>query len=106
MHRTILFSCASLMLAGAAFAAETQTVASFKRTVTKTIGYDYLLALPTGYDAASDKKWPVILFLHGSGERGTDPWLVAKHGPPKLIRGDVPVPVPELGVDATKTATP
>lgn len=30
----------------------------------------YALFLPTGYSA--DKKWPVILFLHGAGERGTD----------------------------------
>jgi predicted peptidase len=88
---------------GSLAAAETQTVASFKRTVTKTIGYDYLLSLPTGYDAAAEKKWPVILFLHGSGERGTDPWLVAKHGPPKLIRGDGPAAKP---VSVAPGATP
>ena len=71
-----------------AFAAETQTVASFERTITKKVGYQYLLSLPVGYDAAKDKPWPVLVFLHGSGERGSDPWLVAKHGPPKLLRED------------------
>ena len=86
--RQILFSLLTLACVGSALAAETQSVASFKGTITKTIGYEYLLSLPTGYDAADSKQWPVILFLHGSGERGTDPWLVAKHGPPKLIRGD------------------
>jgi poly(3-hydroxybutyrate) depolymerase len=30
----------------------------------------YALFLPKGYSA--DKKWPVILFLHGAGERGSD----------------------------------
>lgn len=88
---------ALVALAGAAplaLAADTQTVATFEKTVTKKVGYHYLLSLPTGYDAASDKKWPVILFLHGSGERGTDPWKVAVHGPPKLIRGPVPAPAP------------
>ncbi len=70
----------------AASAAETQTVAAFEKTITKKVAYQYLLALPTGYDAAYDKKWPMILFLHGSGERGSDPWLVAKHGPAKLLR--------------------
>jgi predicted peptidase len=86
----LLLSLSTLAFAGSASttAAETQTVASFKKTVTKTVEYKYLLSLPTGYDAAADKKWPVILFLHGSGERGTDPWLVAKHGPPMLIRGE------------------
>jgi predicted peptidase len=84
-----LFSVFALAAAAlpAVHAAETQTVATFQKTVTKTVDYKYLLSLPTGYDASSDKKWPVILFLHGAGERGTDPWLVAKHGPPELIRG-------------------
>jgi predicted esterase len=30
----------------------------------------YALFLPKGYSA--EKKWPVILFLHGAGERGSD----------------------------------
>jgi predicted peptidase len=67
-------------------AADTQTVHTFERTLTKAARYEYLLALPTGYDATSEKRWPLLLFLHGSGERGSDVWLVAKHGPPKLLR--------------------
>ena len=31
------------------------------------------------------KKWPLMLFLHGSGERGTDLNKVKKHGPPKIV---------------------
>ncbi|WP_157497631.1 prolyl oligopeptidase family serine peptidase [Gilvimarinus chinensis] len=31
---------------------------------------DFFLYLPKGYDAKADKEWPVILFLHGNGERG------------------------------------
>lgn len=73
-------------------AAETQTTESFHRMITKKVGYEYLLALPSGYDAAADKKWPLIIFLHGSGERGTDLWLVAKHGPPKILRGEPTAP--------------
>lgn len=90
LESLLILPILALACVGSAPAAETQTVASFKRTITKTVGYEYLLSLPIGYDAAADKQWPVILFLHGSGERGTDPWLVAKHGPPKLIRGDAP----------------
>src|SRR5512140_2924602 len=30
----------------------------------------YLLYLPPGYETDKEKVWPVILFLHGSGERG------------------------------------
>jgi predicted peptidase len=45
----------------------------------------YMLYLPKSYNADSDKEWPLILFLHGAGERGDDINLVAVHGPPKLI---------------------
>lgn len=31
---------------------------------------EYFVYLPSGYDVNSDKKWPVMLFLHGNGERG------------------------------------
>lgn len=48
-----------------------------------TVQLDYLLYLPEEYD--SNKKFPLLLFLHGAGERGDDIELVKKHGPPKLI---------------------
>jgi acetyl esterase/lipase len=38
----------------------------------------YSLFLPTGYDG--QKKFPVVLFLHGSGERGDDGILSAQVG--------------------------
>jgi predicted peptidase len=53
----------------------------------ETLKADYLLFLPAGYGAEPGKRWPLILFLHGAGERGTNVWLVAKHGPPKLDTG-------------------
>ena len=31
---------------------------------------DYFLYLPEGYHSNPEKKWPVMLFLHGNGERG------------------------------------
>jgi predicted peptidase len=43
----------------------------------------YLLYLPKDYDA--QKSVPMMLFLHGMGERGDDLELVKKHGPPKQI---------------------
>lgn len=55
------------------------------RVVTKTIQCQYLLYLPRGYTAAAAERWPLLLFLHGAGERGEDLELVKKHGPPKLI---------------------
>ena len=53
---------------------------------------NYLLFLPKGYDAKAQKRWPLMLFLHGAGERGTNVWKVATHGPPKNVtsRPDFP----------------
>src|SRR3990172_4271908 len=44
---------------------------------------DYLLYLPPDYKARP--KWPLVVFLHGSGERGYDLELVRRAGLPKLI---------------------
>jgi predicted peptidase len=56
---------------------------SFERRV--TLHADYLLFLPKGYDPSADKRWPLILFLHGAGERGTNVWQVDVHGPANYI---------------------
>ncbi|GAA6205652.1 prolyl oligopeptidase family serine peptidase [Thalassotalea sp. SU-HH00458] len=45
---------------------------------------DYFLYLPKGYFSEPDKKWPVMMFLHGNGERGNgkdELDFVLKHGP-------------------------
>ncbi len=61
-----------------------QTAQVLDKQITKRIQAKYLLSLPEGYDAKSAKRWPLILFLHGIGERGSDPWKVKVHGPPKV----------------------
>lgn len=54
-------------------------------TLTVTAGYRCLLSLPEGYAADAGRKWPLLVFLHGSGECGTDLSRVAVNGPPKLL---------------------
>lgn len=46
--------------------------------------YARLVHLPKDYDADPGKKWPLLLFLHGSGERGSDLQRVKAQGPLKL----------------------
>jgi predicted peptidase len=49
----------------------------------------YRLLVPNGYDARDGKKqYPLILFLHGAGERGTDNAAQLKWGG-ALLAGDV-----------------
>ncbi len=83
-------------------AADSQTVQRFERTVTKTVGYEYLMALPTGYAAGPEKRWPLLVFLHGAGERGSDIWMVAKHGPPKLLHPETPATADEKPEDRAR----
>ena len=45
----------------------------------------YLLFLPQGYGKNPDEKCPLILYLHGMGERGNDLELVKTHGIPKIV---------------------
>lgn len=52
--------------------------------ITESKSLDYLIALPEGYDAEGDPV-PVILFLHGAGERGDDVNRVKAWGPPKMV---------------------
>lgn len=49
-----------------------------------TTSLDYLLYVPDEHDPSGDPV-PLLLFLHGAGERGADLQQVAVHGPPKLI---------------------
>jgi predicted esterase len=53
------------------------------QTFTRQTGY--LLSLPDGYHDDTAKKWPLLFFLHGSGECGTDIEKVKVNGPPKLV---------------------
>lgn len=45
---------------------------------------EYLLFLPQGYET-TDQRWPLMLFLHGAGESGTNLDRVKIHGPPKIV---------------------
>ena len=84
-----------LAAAGRSPAAETQGVApgrqeaqKLDRSIKVTLGY--LLYLPKDY--AQKDSWPLMLFLHGAGERGNDLQRVKLHGPPKLIAADKEFP--------------
>jgi predicted peptidase len=69
-----------------------QLAKEFDFKTSGTIRVNYLLHLPPGYKPGSDQKWPLILFLHGSGERGTNVWTVATHGPPHIATTNADFP--------------
>lgn len=56
-------------------------------------GYAYQLFIPRSYaPRGRQAAWPLMIFLHGSGERGTDLALVKVHGPPKKADQDPDFP--------------
>jgi CubicO group peptidase (beta-lactamase class C family) len=63
----------------------------FEREIKVKVELDYLLYLPKGYEKG-DQAWPLLLFLHGAGESGTDLEKVKLHGPPKLIAAGKDLP--------------
>ncbi len=64
---------------------------SFEERVTYMASGHFLLFLPHEY-GATDRKWPMIIFLHGSGERGSDLELVKKQGPPMIVESQPDFP--------------
>jgi predicted peptidase len=77
------------LLASPALRADTpptgvQQAKQFEKDVTVKVKLGYLLFLPEGY-GKTDQAWPLLLFLHGAGESGTDLARVKIHGPPKLV---------------------
>ncbi|WP_264509418.1 prolyl oligopeptidase family serine peptidase [Flavobacterium sp. N1719] len=54
-----------------------ETKALFEEKITKKVTMGYVLQLPEN----TKEKYPLIVFLHGSGERGTDLELVKAHSP-------------------------
>ena len=48
--------------------------------------YRFQVYLPDGFQRADHKKWPIILFLHGRGERGGEGMWQTQIGLPAAVR--------------------
>jgi len=66
-----------------------QTAKKIKTDMSKFPELNYLEYLPENY--GDHKKYPLIIFLHGAGERGKDIEKVKVHGIPKLVEQNAEV---------------
>lgn len=66
------------------------------------IDYNYLLFTPTNTEQVVNGEFPLIIFLHGAGERGDDLSLVKKHGPPKIVEENPDFPFMVLSPQCPK----
>ncbi len=64
--------------------AEGQHPQHVHRRVTSTVDADFLLYLPPGFTMHPPTRYPLLIFLHGSGESGRNVQAVAANGPPRL----------------------
>ncbi len=55
-------------------------------------GYNFLLFMPANDNEILNNKYPLIIFLHGIGERGSDLQLLKREGLPKILDGDTSFP--------------
>lgn len=71
-----------------------ETKATFSKEITTKISMQYILDMPKN----TKEKLPLIVFLHGSGERGTDLEMVKNHSPftyKSLIKQPVAILAPQ-----------
>lgn len=87
--RFVLCSATFAFMGLSSFAQEANSVGEpAKQTAHKfavKVDLNYLLYLPKKYEKAETKKWPLVVFLHGAGERGSDIKKVKSWGPPRLV---------------------
>lgn len=62
-----------------------ENIKNFTKIIEKKLSLNYLIHLPDDYSDNSSEKFPLILFLHGGGERGNDIDLVKKYGVPRYM---------------------
>jgi predicted peptidase len=106
MHKTIFLVCAVVCVAAFAGCSTVppgdhdhsaisptamQTLRKFQKIITRSVKLDYQLYLPEGYKKTG-QPWPLLMFLHGAGERGTNVDKVTVHGPPKLVKAGAKLP--------------
>ena len=80
----LTFTVVAIAFAGSVSAA-VQTKNKLVVESKRELDVKFLLYLPKEHAAKPKKKWPLIMFLHGAGERGDNLDRVKVHGPPKLV---------------------
>src|SRR5437899_2797410 len=78
------------LVLGAALSAQAQSVQKARSTIVHA-KVNYLTFLPKSY-SANGRPVPLIIFLHGSGESGSDLNKVKMWGPPAIAEKDPAFP--------------
>jgi predicted peptidase len=85
-----------------------QSTYLFSKKKETDVKLGYYLYLPEGYNTESKEKWPLLVFLHGAGERGngeSELARVKKHGIPKILDGGKNLPFIALSPQCPENST-
>jgi len=95
MKRKMFLTCVCILLA---FAVSAQDKTAFEKhwLVQGIDSLPYRLLLPENYDAS--KKYPLVFFMHGAGERGNDNEAQLVHGAKLFLQADVRKQYPAIVV--------
>ncbi len=88
ISKVVLGACIAVVLASPSLFANQLATGFVNRTFQDDAGeHKYVVFVPRNY--SPQKEWPVILFLHGAGERGTDGVVQTQVGLGPLVRDRV-----------------
>ena len=92
-RNAVVAACFALATAGQPVAAAEPEAGQHAQPAVDEDNYPYQLFVPRAVSSADpERKWPLMVFLHGSGERGDDVDAVKRHGPPKHADRDPDFP--------------
>ena len=86
LHLLVALTAMPLVMKATAQNSSLLTPANLDWKINRSGELKYLLYLPSEYKDSGNKRWPLMLFLHGAGERGSDVQRVAIHGPLSLVK--------------------
>ena len=84
MKRYLRFATVLMLLQGCSAQKNVQLIDAEMETVVSE-SLSYYLYFPKDYESEKNKKFPLLLFLHGGGESGDSLSTIKSNGPPKLI---------------------
>lgn len=64
-----------------------KSIETFKTSSAREVKLNYIITAPDNYDPENESL-PMIVFLHGAGERGNDPELLRRYGISKIFSAD------------------
>ena len=69
-----------------------QTEQKFEGKARRTVSSKYLLFLPSNYNQDTQRRWPLVLYLHGGSLRGDDTNRLRTLGLPRRLEDDAKFP--------------